>query len=893
MVKVRKRDGKVVEFNKDRIKDVLEKAFKEDRNRVRLSVEDKQKIQLLTDQIEDRLLQADKKTLDIEFIQDCVETQLMASQEFSTAKKYILYREDRRRNNALREQVVSNAATFKQMFSDTQGMQVIKRDGSSEPAQFDKILYRITTAAEGLKVDPSLVAQKVVAGIHDGIRSTDLDFLAAETAAVMTDHSDYLVLAARLEITRLHKATSGDFFLIASKLHKNNMLADDVHQFISDHKDQLQQAINYDKDKQLTYFGLKTLQGRKDKPAYLFHVDEKIVERPQDLFMRVACGICCGDLEATLELYGCLSNGEYVHATPTLFNAGTKRPQMSSCFLVAMEDDSIDGIYNTRKDIANISKWAGGIGLHVHNIRAKNSKIRGTNGRSDGLVPMLRTFDADAAYVNQGGKRKGSIAIYIEPWHADIQDVLNLPLKHGKEELRARNLFYAIWNNDLFMQRVRDDKDWSLMCPDECPGLSDVYGEQFEKLYTQYESEGKSRKVIRARDLWLQILQTQMETGLPYITYKDASNKKSNQKNLGTIKSSNLCTEIIEYSSADESAVCNLASICLAAFVNKSGTFNYKRLHKVVKIATTNLNRVIDRNWYPTEKTKRSNEKHRPIGLGVNGLADVFFLMDIAFDSEEARETNKLIFETIYHASVEQSMELAKKQEKYKSFEGSPASQGVLQFDMWNVSPSDRYDWDKLREQVKQYGLRNSLLVAPMPTASTSQIMGWNECFEPVTSNLYKRSVLSGEFILINKYLINDLERLNLWNKQMHDQILLNNGSVQQLDIPDKLKQKYKTAWELSQKTLIDMSADRGAYICQSQSLNLFVAQPTLGTLNSMHFYAWEKGLKTGCYYLRSKPSTNAQQVTTSIQQKSQQEIDQEALLCSLENPEACDMCTS
>lgn len=890
--KVKKRNSTVAAFDSSKLQITLEKAFKEDRNRVRLSAQDKQTIETCVSNIVVTLQATKKKTFDVEVIQDTTETELMKLQEYSVAKKYILFREEKKRQDSLQEQMTQHAQTFKQLYINTQGLHVVKRDGSKEPIQFDKVLQRLVQAAKGLKVDPSLIAQKVIAGIYDGVSTIEIDNLAAEIAAVMTEHYHYQVLAARLLISNLHKITLGKFSVVMKQLHEKDYLADDVLAFIKENEDTINNAMDYKKDFQLTYFGTKTLLGNKDRPAYLMHTDGKILERPQDMFMRVACGVCCGDLEAALELYKNLSDGHYVHASPTLFNAGTKRPQMSSCFLQAM-GDSIEGIYDTRKECAQISKWAGGIGLHVTNIRAKGSRIKGTNGKSEGLVPMLRTFNADVLYVNQGGKRKGSICVYIEPWHADIEDVLNLPLKNGKEEFRARDLNYALWIPDLFMNRVENDQEWSLFCPSVAKGLDNTVGEEFNKLYVSYEQQGLARKTIKARDLWLQILKTQMETGYPFLVYKDPSNLKSNQQNLGVIKSSNLCTEIIEYSDENETAVCNLASLCLATFVTKDNTFNFEKLHATTKVATLNLNRVIDRNWYPTEKTQRSNIRHRPIGLGMNGLADTFFKMDLAFDSAEAKALNRDIAETMYHAALEASMELAKKEGSYETFKGSPTSKGVLQFDLWNIKPSSRYDWIALANQVKEHGLRNSLLIAPMPTASTSQIMGWNECFEPITSNLYKRQTLAGEFVLVNNYLIEDLDRLGLWTKNLHDKIILENGSVQNIDsIPQNLKDKYKTVWEIPQKILIDYASDRGAFICQSQSLNLFVAQPSIGVLNSMHFYAWKKGLKTGCYYLRSKPASNAQKVTVTAEVKAPV-AELEVLACSLENPEACVECSS
>jgi len=883
-IKVKKREGKVVDFDLSRVKSAIEKAFKEEKDR--LTSQDKAQIEIISNEVKKEIESKHKRSIQVEQIQDFVETELMKAGYYGVAKKYILYRENRRRSKALHNQVASNASSFKKMFSDTQGIQVIKRDGRVEPVQFDKILIRLVTASEDLKVDPTLIAQKVVSGIYDGITSAELDTLACETAAMMTEHYDYLTLSSRIAISSLHKTTSGNFYIAMKSLFDEGILSDEVFAFIKENKDQLMESINYDKDFSLSYFGLKTLER-----SYLIKIKKQIIERPQDLFMRVACGINYGDIEAVLELYNCLSEGYYVHATPTLFNAGTKRPQLASCFLLGMESDSIEGIFDTAKEAALISKNAGGIGMHIHNIRAKGSPIKGTNGISNGLVPMLKVYNEIARYVDQGGgKRKGSFCVYLEPWHADVESWIDLKKKNGKDEVRARDLFYALWIPDLFMKRVEEDGDWSLFCPNQTKGLEEVYGAEFESLYNKYESEGKATKTLKARDLWFKILVSEIEEGMPFLLYKDACNNKSNQKNLGTIKSSNLCTEIIEYSSDEETAVCNLASICLAKFMNKNGTFNFKKLHKIAKIVTKNLNRVIDRTFYPTVKTERSNVRHRPIGIGVNGLSDLFFLMDFAFDSPEAKQLNKDVFETIYHAAVEASMDLAKKDGHYETFPGSPASEGILQFDLWDVKPSDRYDWADLKTKVIKYGLRNSLLIAPMPTASTSQIMGWNECIEPITSNLYKRETLAGEYLLVNKYLTQDLERLGLWDKEMHDKILMNSGSIQGIQIiPQHLRDKYKTAWEISQKDLIDLSADRGAFVCQSQSLNLFVANPNIGTLNSMYFYGWKKGLKTGQYYLRSKASTNAQRVTTKIET----ENSPEQLACSIENPEDCMMCSS
>jgi len=650
--------------------------------------------------------------------------------------------------------------------------------------------------------------------------------------------------------------------------------------FVKNNAQAIDDLIVHERDYLIDFFGFKTLER-----AYLFKVGDQIVERIQHMWMRVSIGIHQTDLAKIKETYDLMSQKYFTHATPTLFNSGTPRPQLSSCYLIGMEEDSIDGIYNTLKDCAVISKYSGGIGLHIHNIRAKNSHINGTNGKTDGLVPMLKVFNSTARYVNQSGKRNGSFAIYLEPWHPDIEDFLDLKKNHGDEEMKSRDLFYAIWMPDLFMERVKENAKWAMFCPHECPGLADVYGDQFNDLYSKYESENKARKVVNARDLWFKILDAQMETGTPYILYKDAANMKSNQKNLGTIKSSNLCTEILEYSDEKETAVCNLGSIGLPTFVNESTKqFDYDKLHEVAKVLTNNLNSVIDVNFYPTEKTRLSNMRHRPIGIGVQGLADTFVLMDLPFLSDEAKEVNKLIFETIYHAALEKSNEISVNAGAYETFVGSPASKGILQFDMWNVTPSKRYDWTRLKESIVSGGLRNSLLVAPMPTASTSQILGFNECFEPYTSNLYSRRTLAGEFVVVNKHLMKELIGLGLWNEQIKNNIVANKGSVQQLSVlTEHIRNKYRIVWEIPMKHLIDMSADRGAFICQSQSLNLWVEDPTYNTLTSMHFYSWKKGLKTGIYYLRRKAKHQAQQFTIEPDKKTQVE----------EDDEICEMCSA
>ncbi|HNP98152.1 MAG TPA: ribonucleoside-diphosphate reductase subunit alpha [Bacteroidia bacterium] len=794
-------------------------------------------------------------------------------------------------------------------------MFVMKRDGRKEAVKFDKVTARIQKLAYGLSehVDTFSVAQKVIEGIYDGVTTTQLDNLAAEIAASMTvRHPDYATLAARIAVSNLHKNTKKSFSDTMKDLHeyidphtgkKAPLLADDVFEIIWKNRDLLDSTIIYDRDFGYDYFGFKTLE-----KSYLLKLYGKVAERPQHMIMRVAVGIHKNDLESVVETYNLMSERWFTHATPTLFNAGTPKPQLSSCFLLQMEEDSIDGIYNTLKNCAKISQSAGGIGLSMHNIRATGSYIRGTNGTSNGIVPMLRVFNDTARYVDQGGgKRKGSFAIYLEPWHADIFDFLELKKNHGKEELRARDLFYALWISDLFMERVEANGEWSLFCPNEAPGLDECYGEKFRELYTRYEQEGRARKTVPAQELWFAILESQIETGTPYMLYKDACNEKSNQKNLGTIKSSNLCTEILEYTSPDEIAVCNLASIALPRFVI-NGKFDHQRLFEITYVITKNLNKVIDVNYYPVEAARRSNLRHRPIGIGVQGLADAFILLRMPFDSDEARELNKEIHETIYYAAMTASKDLSKVEGPYETYEGSPVSQGIFQYDMWNVTPSSRWEWDVLKDEVKKYGVRNSLLLAPMPTASTSQILGNNECFEPYTSNIYTRRVLSGEFPIVNKHLLKDLVKLNLWNETMKNKIIAANGSIQNItEIPDELKEIYRTVWEIKQRSLIDMAADRGAYICQSQSLNLFIQDANFAKLTSMHFYAWKKGLKTGMYYLRSKSAADAIKFTVdqSFIKQNQEATDSANLLnvskeeafeqmaCSLDNPEACEACGS
>jgi len=803
-------------------------------------------------------------------------------------------------------------------------MRVTKRNGMLQDIAFDKILSRIKKLGHeaGININYSSLAMKVIDQLYDTIPTTKIDELAAEQcASLSTNHPDYSTLASRIIISNHQKNTDSIFSNVIISLYEftnthginKPLISQHLWNFVNKYSCELNSMIDHSRDYLIDYFGFKTLER-----SYLFKIGDKIVERPQHMWLRVACGIH-GDLHPNSialvkETYDLMSLKFFTHATPTLFNAGTPRPQLSSCYLISMEDDSIDGIFNTLKDCAHISKWAGGIGLNVHNIRAKGSHIQGTNGTSSGLIPMLRVYNNTARYIDQGGKRNGSFAIYVEPWHADIEDFLEMKKNHGDEELKGRDLFYALWICDLFMERIKNNAKWTLFCPNECPGLDDVYGNKFNELYEKYEVEGRARKTINARDLWFKILDAQMETGTPYILYKDAANNKTNQKNIGTIKSSNLCTEIIEYSDAKETAVCNLASIGLPSFVDaQTKLFDYEKLHFVTKVITNNLNRVIDINFYPTEKTKRSNLLHRPIGIGVQGLADTFILMNISFHSDEAKEVNKLIFETIYHAALEKSNEIAIDQKKrfgyynsqynsmiysnyestkyglraqhcgaYQSFEGSPASKGILQFDMWNVVPSDRYDWTILKQSIVNHGIRNSLLIAPMPTASTSQILGFNECFEPFTSNLYSRRTLAGEFVVVNKYLMNDLIKLGYWNEQIKNNIISNKGSIQQLTIlPENIRNKYKIVWEIPMKHLIDMSADRGAFICQSQSLNLWIEDPTYNALTSMHFYSWKKGLKTGIYYLRRKAKHQAQQFTIEPTAKNIEEQDDICESCS------------
>ena len=728
-------------------------------------------------------------------------------------------------------------------------MRVTKRSGRIEDMKFDNVTNRIKKLTYGLSenCDSSKIAQQVFSSMYDGITTQEIDTLSAEICiGMITTDPDYEILATRITASNIQKVCPNNFYMAMKKLAKAGIVTEEVAQIAGRVKDDIVTKRDYD----FGYFGLKTLE-----KSYLQRLDGVLMETPQYMFMRVAIGIHGDDVPAIIETYDKMSQGLFIHATPTLFNAGTPRPQMSSCFLIANKEDSINGIYGTLTECAQISKWAGGIGMHIHDVRANKSRIRGTNGQSDGIIPMLRVFNATARYVNQAGRRKGSIAVYLEPWHSDIMEFLELRLNQGDEEARCRDLFSALWIPDLFMKRVEEGGQWSLFCPDKAPGLSDVVGDEFEALYTKYEEEGRANATLPAAEVWKAILKSQTETGTPYMLYKDACNKKSNQKNLGVIKSSNLCTEILEYTDKDETAVCNLASIALPKYVNEeTRTFDYEKLHEVTKIVTKNLNRVIDRNFYPVETARKSNMRHRPIGLGVQGLADVFILHRIAFDSDEAKEINARIFETMYHAALEASSELAEVQGSYETFEGSPASQGILQFDMWDGETKLHYDWDALKERIKSKGLRNSLLMAPMPTASTAQILGNNECFEPYTTNIYLRRTLAGEFVVVNKHLVNDLKKVGLWSKDMKDLMVKAGGSIQNIvDIPDDIKKLYKTVWEISQKSIIDMAAGRGRFIDQSQSMNLFMESPTLSKLSSMHMYAWKSGLKTGMYYLRSK----------------------------------------
>ena len=887
-----RRDGSITPFKSDKISNAIKKAFLAQtkiRNNKDKDKEQKNTIHKTVDALASKVVSAltrriaDGDMIHIEDIQDQVELALMRDEHHKVARAYVLYREQRAASRyhtkKLKEQVGGKVSS----------MMVTKRDGQKEPVSLDKITNRVSVLSTGLSIDPITVAQKAIPGLYNEITSTEIDNYLAETAASLTvEHPDYSYLAARIKANALHKETPG--FVIASKnLFEDGLLKEDYYKKVTENAELIESIIDYDRDYHFDYFALTTLSR-----AYLLKYNNKTIERPQDLWMRVALTVACNEFnyDKVKSTYQALSEGMYTHATPTLFNSGLKMQQLSSCFLISMEDDSIEGIFNTIKDCALISKTAGGIGMHAHNIRASGSRIKSTNGKSNGLIPFLKIFNETAKSVDQGGgKRKGSFAIYLEPWHADIEKFLELRKNTGAEEFRARDLFYALWIPDLFMKRVENDEDWTLMSEHECPGLSDNFGETFEKLYTKYEKENPNLIKIKARSLMSKIIEAQIETGQPYMLYKDSINKKSNQKNIGVIKSSNLCAEIVEYSSKNETAVCNLASIALPKFVNKKEkNFDYKKLYEVAKLAAKNLDQVIDINFYPTNKTDKSNNLHRPIGLGIQGLADVFFKLKINYDSKEALEINKKIFETIYFGAIESSMEMAKEKGSYSSFKGSPLSEGKFQFDLWNVKPSTMWDWDGLKDKIKKYGVRNSLTTACMPTASTGIILGNTETFQIQTSNIYKRQTLSGEFLLVNRHLVRELSKRKLWDKNMRDNIILENGSVQNIpDFPEDLKQIYKTVWETSQKTVIDMAADRAPFIDQTQSMNLWLSSPTFGKVNSMHMYAWKKGLKTGMYYLRSRSAVDAVKVTVSSEKKAKENFlnnnnensDEECLTCS------------
>ena len=890
-----RRDGSIAQFKSEKIFNAIKKAFlaqtkirnnKEKDNAQTSSIH--KTIEVLTDKVVAALTRriADGDMIHIEDIQDQVELALMRDEHHKVARAYVLYREQRAASRyhtkKLKEQVGVKVSS----------MMVTKRDGTKEPVSLDKITNRVSVLSTGLSIDPIVVAQKAIPGLYNDITSTEIDNYLAETSAALTvEHPDYSNLAARIKSNALHKLTPG--FVIATKnLFEDGLLHESYYNKVIQNAEEIESIIDYDRDYSFDYFALTTLIR-----AYLLKFENQTIERPQDLWMRVALTVSGKEfnLSKLKETYDSLSNGLYTHATPTLFNSGLKMQQLSSCFLIGMEDDSIEGIFNTIKDCALISKTAGGIGMHAHNIRGSGSRIKSTNGKSNGLIPFLKIFNETAKSVDQGGgKRKGSFAIYLEPWHADIEKFLELRKNTGAEEFRARDLFYALWIPDLFMQRVENDEDWTLMSEHECPGLSDSYGKSFEKLYTKYEQDMPHLEKIKARSLMSKIIEAQIETGQPYMLYKDAINEKSNQKNIGVIKSSNLCAEIVEYSDKNETAVCNLASIALPSFVNKkTNEFDYNKLYQTAKLATKNLDQVIDINFYPTSKTDTSNNLHRPIGLGIQGLSDVFFKLSIPHDGEEAGKINKLIFETIYFGALEASMELAKEKGPYSSFKGSPLSEGKFQFDLWDVKPSEMWNWDALREKVIKHGVRNSLTTACMPTASTGIILGNTETFQIQTSNIYKRQTLSGEFLLVNRHLVKELSKRNLWNKEMRDNIILENGSVQNISkFPEDLKEIYKTVWETSQRTVIDMAADRAPFIDQTQSMNLWLSNPTFGKVNSMHMYAWKKGLKTGMYYLRSRSAVDAVKVTVSSEK-----IERENIINSQTNdsnePEECLTCSA
>ena len=890
-----RRDGSIAQFKSEKIFNAIKKAFlaqtkirnnKEKDNAQTSSIH--KTIEVLTDKVVAALTRriADGDMIHIEDIQDQVELALMRDEHHKVARAYVLYREQRAASRyhtkKLKEQVGIKVSS----------MMVTKRDGTKEPVSLDKITNRVSVLSTGLSIDPIVVAQKAIPGLYNDITSTEIDNYLAETSAALTvEHPDYSNLAARIKSNALHKLTPG--FVIATKnLFEDGLLHESYYNKVIQNAEEIESIIDYDRDYSFDYFALTTLIR-----AYLLKFENQTIERPQDLWMRVALTVSGKEfnLSKLKETYDSLSNGLYTHATPTLFNSGLKMQQLSSCFLIGMEDDSIEGIFNTIKDCALISKTAGGIGMHAHNIRGSGSRIKSTNGKSNGLIPFLKIFNETAKSVDQGGgKRKGSFAIYLEPWHADIEKFLELRKNTGAEEFRARDLFYALWIPDLFMQRVENDEDWTLMSEHECPGLSDSYGKSFEKLYTKYEQDMPHLEKIKARSLMSKIIEAQIETGQPYMLYKDAINKKSNQKNIGVIKSSNLCAEIVEYSDKNETAVCNLASIALPSFVNKkTNEFDYNKLYQTAKLATKNLDQVIDINFYPTSKTDTSNNLHRPIGLGIQGLSDVFFKLSIPHDGEEAGKINKLIFETIYFGALEASMELAKEKGPYSSFKGSPLSEGKFQFDLWDVKPSEMWNWDALREKVIKHGVRNSLTTACMPTASTGIILGNTETFQIQTSNIYKRQTLSGEFLLVNRHLVKELSKRNLWNKEMRDNIILENGSVQNISkFPEDLKEIYKTVWETSQRTVIDMAADRAPFIDQTQSMNLWLSNPTFGKVNSMHMYAWKKGLKTGMYYLRSRSAVDAVKVTVSSEKMARENIINSQTDDSNE-PEECLTCSA
>ena len=889
-----RRDGSIALFKSEKIFNAIKKAFLAQtkiRNNKKKDSEQSssihQTIDILTNKVVSALTRriADGDMIHIEDIQDQVELALMRDEHHKVARAYVLYREQRAASRyhtkKLQEQVGVKVSS----------MMVVKRDGTKEPVSLDKITNRISVLSTGLSIDPIVVAQKAIPGLYNDITSMEIDNYLAETAAALTvEHPDYSYLAARIKSNALHKETPG--FMIATKnLYDDGLLKDEYYNKVVENADAIESIIDYDRDYSFDYFALTTLIR-----AYLLKFENKTIERPQDLWMRVAITVSCDifDINKLKETYDVISSGFYTHATPTLFNSGLKMQQLSSCFLIGMEDDSIEGIFNTIKDCALISKTAGGIGLHAHNIRAGGSRIKSTNGKSNGLIPFLKIFNETAKSVDQGGgKRKGSFAVYLEPWHADIEKFLELRKNTGAEEFRARDLFYALWIPDLFMQRVENDEDWTLMSEHECPGLSDNYGEDFDQLYTKYEKDFPHLEKIKARALMSKIIEAQIETGQPYMLYKDAVNKKSNQKNIGVIKSSNLCAEIVEYSDKTQTAVCNLASIALPKFVyNKNKDYDYKKLYETAKLATKNLDQVIDINFYPTSKTDKSNNLHRPIGLGIQGLSDVFFKMSIPHDGKEAAKINKLIFETIYFGALEASMEMAKEKGSYSTFKGSPLSEGKFQFDLWGTKPSNMWDWDTLMKNIKEHGVRNSLTTACMPTASTGIILGNTETFQIQTSNIYKRQTLSGEFLLVNRYLVKELSKRDLWNKEMRDNIILENGSVQNIhNFPQDLKEIYKTVWETSQRTVIDMAADRAPYIDQTQSMNLWLSNPTFGKVNSMHMYAWKKGLKTGMYYLRSRSAVDAVKVTVSSEK-----VARENIIHSSQNnddPEDCLTCSA